>query len=228
MENTGITKMKYVNKIATVLIIFVMMLALAACGSKTNDVFVTEEKEDTKVTTEEELVVPEEEGLDQLDAMGDVEVEKGLFNVVITAPADLIGDETTQEEFDQKSKEKGYKSIILNEDGSATYTMTKAQHNEMIDEVKAPLDTSLQEMVSSEEYPNITSIVANDNYTEFTIVTISEELDMSESLSVLAFYMYGGIYNIFNGTEVDNINVKFINEASGEIITESNSRDMNE
>jgi hypothetical protein len=37
----------------------------------------------------------------------------------------------------------------------------------------------------------------------------------------------GGIYSIFDGEEVDNINVKFINEASGEIISESNSSEMN-
>jgi hypothetical protein len=32
-------------------------------------------------------------------------------------------------------------------------------------------------------YPNVVSIEANDNYTEFTIVTKNEELDMSESFS---------------------------------------------
>lgn len=41
-------------------------------------------------------------------------------------------------------------------------------------------------------------------------------------------YMYGGMYHIFNGTEVDNIAVGFINEATGEIINTANSRDMEE
>ena len=38
--------------------------------------------------------------------------------------------------------------------------------------------------------------------------------------------MYGGMYNILNGTEVENIAVDFINESTGQIINSANSRDM--
>ena len=47
-------------------------------------------------------------------------------------------------------------------------------------------------------------------------------------IKVKIFYMYGGMYNIFNGTEVENIAVDFINEATGQIINSANSRDMGE
>ena len=57
---------------------------------------------------------------------------------------------------------------------------------------------------------------------------VSSELNLAESFSVLAFYMYGGMYNIFNGTEVENITVDFINEANGQIINSANSNDMGE
>ena len=40
--------------------------------------------------------------------------------------------------------------------------------------------------------------------------------------------MYGGMYNIFNGTEVENIAVDFINEATGQIINSANSCDIGE
>ena len=40
--------------------------------------------------------------------------------------------------------------------------------------------------------------------------------------------MYGGMYNVFNGTEVENIAVDFINEATGQIINSANSCDMGE
>ena len=45
---------------------------------------------------------------------------------------------------------------------------------------------------------------------------------------MLAFYMYGGMYNVFNGTEVENIDFDFINEETGQIINSANSRDMGE
>jgi len=217
--------MKYQKLITSVTIIFILMLLVASCGSKEVESVV---QESTKETVEEESVESEVLGFDELDGMGDVGVDKGLFNVVITIPADFVGEEINQEELDQEAMEKGYKSIILNDDGSASYTMTKMQHNEMMDEMKTSLDASLQEMIDSEDHPNILSIESSNNYTEFLIVTKNEEPDMSESLQVFALYMYAGIYNIFNGTEVNNINIKFVNDISGEIILESNSSDMNE
>lgn len=163
----------------------------------------------------------------ELDALGNVEVDKNLFSVKLTIPADYVG-ESTQEELDKVAKEKGYKSITLNEDGSATYVMTKAQHKKLMDETKNSIINSLDEMVNSEEYPNFTDISVNDDFTEFTITTKSTELDISESFSSFVFYMYGGMYHIFNGTQVDNISLTYINADSGEVISTANSSDMSE
>lgn len=38
--------------------------------------------------------------------------------------------------------------------------------------------------------------------------------------------MYGGMYNVFNGTTVDNVHVDFVNADTGEIISSSDSKDM--
>ena len=40
--------------------------------------------------------------------------------------------------------------------------------------------------------------------------------------------MYGGMYNIFNGITVDNIQVDFVNAETGEIINSANSAEMGE
>ena len=81
-------------------------------------------------------------------------------------------------------------------------------------------------MIGSEDYPNATAAEHNDNYTSFTVTTKSEELGFNESFSVLSFYIYGGMYNSFNGTPADNIHVDFINEASGEVIDSFDSENM--
>ena len=103
--------------------------------------------------------------------------------------------------------------------------MTKAQHSKLLEETRTSINSSLAEMVGSDEYPNFTNIEANDDFTEFAITTKSTKLDLAESFSVIGFYMYGGMYAIFNGTEVENISVKFINADTGEVISESNSSD---
>lgn len=205
------------------------MLLLTSCGSQELTTTPSAGKEESNSAIEEstaETTSSEETGeLSELDALGSVEVEENLFSVELTIPADYVG-ETTQEELDTIASENGYKSIKLNADGSATYIMTKSQHKSMLEEMATSINGSLSEMIGSAEYPNITAIEANDNFSEFTITTKSVELDMNESFSILIYYMYGGMYAIFEGTEVDNISVTFINADSGEVISTSNSSDM--
>ena len=155
--------------------------------------------------------------------LNNFEVEKGIFDVTITIPAEFMR-ETSQEELDEAAAEIGYK-VKLNDDGSATYTMTKSQHKQMMDEITDSLTESINEMVGSEDYPNFTKIETNSDFTNFIVTTKSLELDLNESFSVMGFYMFGGIYNIFNGTEVDNIHVEFVNADSGEVISSSDSKE---
>ena len=206
-------------------------LILSACGSNAS----TEDTPSSETAQEAIVVESSVEGattesdnsLSELEAIGDVKVDEGLFNVEFNIPADFVG-ETTQEELDAIASESGYKAITLNEDGSATYIMTKKQHKEMMEEMTVSLNESLAEMVGSEDYPNITDIKTNENFTEFAITTKSTELDLNESFSVLAFYMYGGMYNIFAGTPADNVHVEFINADSGEVISSADSSNMGE
>lgn len=207
------------KKFVTVLLAATMLLA--ACGSDA----VSSDSVAQSGTVE---TAPEEtstDDLSQLEDLGNVTVDEGIFDVEMTIPASYVG-ETTQEELDNTAKEYGYKSITLNDDGSATYVMTKKQHEEMMSEMRSTISDALNAMVGSEDYPNFTDIKANDNFTSFTVTTKSTELDMAESLSVLAFYMYGGMYGIFDGTTVDNVSVTFVNADTGKEITTSNSSDM--
>lgn len=163
--------------------------------------------------------------LDELSALGDVTVDKDQSDITITVPKDFAG-EATKEDIEKTVKDKGYKSGTLNEDGSVTFVMSKEQHKELVDTIGDSIDENLASMVGSNEYPNITDIKANEDFTSFTVTTKNEELDFSESFSVMAFYMYGGMYAIFAGETVDNIHVDFINEASGAIIKSVDSKDM--
>ena len=163
---------------------------------------------------------------------GGIDVDKGLLNVEITIPAETAEyygfNFESQEEADAYAKEQGFKSATLGDDGSVTIVMSKSQHKKTMEGLSQKIDEALQEMIGSEDYPNITAVEHNDNYTSFTVTTKSEELGFNESFSVLAFYIYGGMYNSFNGTPADNIHVDFINEASGEVIDSFDSKNMDD
>lgn len=197
------------KRLLSVLLMVTLSLSIIACGGSNES---TNTENETSETTDENQTI---------------EVDENLLTVELTVPADYIG-ETTQEELDAAAKENGFKSITLNEDGSATYVMTKGQHKELMSEMTNEFNAALAEMVGSEDYPNFTNIEANSDFTNFTITTTSTELDFNESFSTMVFYMYGGMYNAFNGTSVDNIHVNFVNADSGENISSADSADMDE
>lgn len=176
----------------------------------------------SSVESTQNSTLESQSSLSDLDALGSIEVDEGLSEVTLTIPSGVIGEQT-QEDLNKLCEEYDFQSITLNEDGSATYVMTKEKHKEYMEQYKAELTKRLAELIGSESYPNFTDVKANENFTEFTITTKSTELDMSESFSVMAFYLYGGMYNIFSGTPADNISVTFVNADSGEVISTSNS-----
>ncbi|MGN6714019.1 hypothetical protein [Anaerocolumna jejuensis] len=210
------------------MLVLTSALILSACGSKTtgnNDSDTGKAKSVTKV--EENAEKEEDKDSSKSDDSGKVAVDKGLFDVKLTIPESFVNGQT-QDELDKICKDEGYKSITLNGDGSATYVMTKKQHKKMMDEMTNTINDSIKEMIGSEDYPNFKDIKANDDFTKFTVKTTSTDLDLKESFSTMVFYTYGGMYNVFNGSEADNIAVTFVNADTRKTITTSNSSDMEE
>ena len=158
----------------------------------------------------------------------EIEVEKELFNVTITIPSSFyesFDTEVTQEDLNEQYSGDGYKSATLNDDGSVTIVMTKSQHKEMMEEIKNDVISSIQEIVDDEDY-SIEKIDYNKDFTEFTVTLNSEEVGMMGSFVVMALDIYGAMYNIFNGTDIDNIKTVFKN-LSGDVIEEYNSNEAN-
>lgn len=185
-----------------------------------------EEQEDTQHDAQQEDIPNEngEEISENLDALGDINVDEGIFDVNLTIPAEYVGD-ATQEDLDQQAAEYGYK-VTKNDDGTATYTMTKTQHKKILDDMANSINSTLSEYVNSEDYPNITNITANENFTSYTITTKSTEPDMNESLLPMALYVQSGVYFIFAGEDVDNVHVDFVNADTGETISSLDSSQM--
>ena len=92
-------------------------------------------------------------------------------------------------------------------------------------ELRQNIDTELAKMADSSDYPNIVSVSASNDYTAFTVTLSTDTVGLQESIMVMAFYMYGGMYNEFNGTPADNVSVQFVNQ-SGTVLESANSRDM--
>ncbi len=193
-----------------------IMIPLSACSN---------EPKATESQVPVETTPAVEESITSIESLDGLEVDQNIFDVSITIPADFLDEGITQEELNEEASEAGYKSATLNEDGSATYIMTKAQHKEMMNGIRESIDQALDKMIDPESYPSFVEITANDDYSHFTVKTTATELGLTESFSVLAFYVYGGMYHAFNGTQIDDIAVTFINAETGDVIEEANSSD---
>lgn len=129
----------------------VICLSLVGCGGSSND---------TQQNIEEDSKSEETQS---------IEVDEGLLNVEITVPPDFLEEGTTQETLDETAKEEGIKSITLNDDGSATYIMSKSKHDEMMAGIRESIDESMAEMIDPETYPTFVEVTSNDDYTHFTV-----------------------------------------------------------
>lgn len=161
------------------------------------------------------------------EASTPISAEKTWGNKIeLTIPSDFLGDDATQQALDEKVAETdGIISATLNADGSATYVMTAACHDKLMQELAQNINTQLADMAGSSDYPNVVSAEASSDYTSFTVTLSTDAVSLQESFMVVAFYLYGGMYNAFNGTPVDNVSVQFVNQ-SGAVIETANSRDM--
>ena len=148
----------------------------------------------------------------------------GLFNVALTIPAEYV-EGTTQKELNKQAKEGTFKSATLNKDGSVTYVMSKSQHKEMLNTLKESIADELNKIPNSTDYPNVTKVEANDDYTKFTVTTASTELSFEEQFLSVQLYIYGGMYNAFNNLS-PVISVDYVNVDSGATIYSGKSSDV--
>lgn len=208
------------KKILCLILSVALSVSLCSC-SNGNDTSGTESPPPSTGTP-----APKQDGDSNIDTIDDVSVDTGLFDVTLTIPADFIEEDMTQEKLDQVATESGYQSATLNADGSVTYVMTKTQHNKMMEGIRQSIDESLSSIGNSDDYPGVVSVKANEDYTKFTVTMSTDEVGMEASFAVMMFYVSSGMYHVFNGTEVDNVNVQYVKEGTGEILQESNSSDM--
>ncbi len=210
------------KRLFALILVFALLATLCACGGKKAEGAVSTQPAGADAT---EAQTGADTGESEDSSSGGVEVDEGLFNVTLTIPAEFAED-MTQDELDADVAAGECKSAKLNEDGSVTMEMSKKQHDEMMSGLADSFQETFDGLIG-DEGTNFVSIDHNDDFTEFTVVTTSTELNLTESFSTVALYFAGGMYNAFAGNSVDNICVKFVNEASGEVIEEANSRDMN-
>ncbi|OLO38829.1 hypothetical protein BTR23_11260 [Alkalihalophilus pseudofirmus] len=187
-------------------IIAVLATVLVACGEDN----ASEHEQPVEPTEEEtvdenEAVVEEQNGETEEDQS--IEVEKGLLNVSVTIPSTLI-EEQDLDQIIAEAKEAGVKEVTQNDDGSITYKMSKATHKEMMQEMEAAMNETIEEMKYSDDFISIADVKSNHSFTEFTMVVDKEAYENSfDGFAALGLGFSGMYYQLFDGVNPDNLKV---------------------
>lgn len=88
--------------------------------------------------------------------MSDTLANEKLLSVEVTIPAIFYeyeedGGEMTQEKVDQIVSDNGFKSGILNSDGSVTFSMSKSQHAEFLQSLKDATEETASDFVDGDD-----------------------------------------------------------------------------
>lgn len=204
------------KKVLAVILAAVLVLSLGACGSKPSET-------PASVSAPESSAGSSSSSENSSSDDGELEVDKGLLDVTITIPTSMFGEEDIDTVI-AEAKEKGFKNVIKNDDGTVTYKMSKSEHTKAMKEMRDSINDSLDNFLNNEEITSIKKIEANDNFNHFTVIVDKEKFNSSlEGFSLLALPISAMYYQAFDGTNEDELKcvISVQDEVTGEIISET-------
>ncbi|PLT47575.1 hypothetical protein NYE40_20245 [Paenibacillus sp. FSL W8-1187] len=148
-----------------------------------------------------------------------VEVDKGLLNHEITLPASFFEGQELDAAI-EAAKKNGVTDVKRNEDGSVTYKMPRSVHGKMMDEMKASLLTSIDELKAGETFQSVKDIEYSKDFSEFTLIVDQAKFEGSfDAFAAIGVALPAMYYRLFDGVPQDEnkVTVKMQDQASGEV-----------
>lgn len=185
------------KKIIVLLLTVAILLCFASCSSGE-----TTEKEKTSTnsaTTTTEIV------------------DENLLTVEITVPASMFDEDNQQSnELSEEQKEQGFKSAQVNEDGSVTYTMSKAAFKDYKENLKATVEDTFNNLGS--EYSFIQKVDYDNNFSVVKLYV--DEATYSQGFNFMCVMAVGYSANMYQAYTNEEISctVEVYNNANGELI----------
>jgi hypothetical protein len=149
-----------------------------------------------------------------------IETDEKLLTVKVTLSPMLFEDKTP-EEIKAEAKENGIKKCVINEDGSVTYTMTKAKRDAMLDEMKDNFKETYDGLINGEEkIESFVDIKAKDDFSQIDIYVNKAKYTFLDSMNAMVFYVIGVYYQCLSGVDFNEVDVvvNFIDNETEEVL----------
>lgn len=142
-----------------------------------------------------------------------VVVDENLMSVEITLPASYWEDsDETVEQYAERMKNEGtFKEVTVNENGSVTVKMSKADHKKLLNEVKDQLTS----MFPMDGIASIKKLEVNGDVTNCKLIVDQEAFENSfDIFAVLAVAAGVQMYHVYEGNPDAISVIHYIDEAS--------------
>ena len=218
------------------LLLLTVTLMIAGCGTSDQTESTATAANTTTESTEKSIEQVGSEMADEAlsdittevnDAANNIDSDKHLLSIEVTLPASV--DDITDEEIEDLRTDEGYISITRNDDGSITYVMTKNKQKELLDKLENRFADFADSIPGSEDYPNVTKLEVNSDFSKFTTTTTAQskdEISLSETMLAAVFYSFGGAYRGYACESDTSVTVDYVCDSTGEIIASGNSANV--
>ncbi len=176
------------KKFLSILLTLAMLLSFASCS-------VSGDKDNNNVS-------PDNVVSEKSDNLNDNVLDE-LATVTFTLPK--MGDEPVEAELTDEEKEAGFISVLVNDDGSSTYTMKKSAWLDYLEELRT---TGLDSIVNTSE-DGYASIYSYDINEDLDVATIFVDYDKynsgGDSFAIISVHLMMTLIQYIKGESEDTI-----------------------
>jgi hypothetical protein len=203
----------------SIAVLTTLALLVGACGASDDETTPPAAARPAEAVGPSETDNDAADDLSELEAIGDIEVDRSLLSVEITIPASLAGEADVDGLVSEFSAEGiDVSDARRNADGSITYKMSRGDHRRLLTSLRESFVESFEE--ASEDFDSVQSITFNNDLTRFRITVDRAAFENSFDGFVIFLPLFAaGIYAAFDGRDPEGmrIDVDYVDAATGQV-----------
>lgn len=142
----------------------------------------------------------------------------------LTLPPSFFNSKT-YDEIQSEALSQGILSVVIQDNGFVTYTLTEKTHNSMLEQISNEIQDGILASLDSDNagIAGLSQIICGENYTSFDFYVDPDYYIDYYQIYVLPYYVSSAYYQTILGTNTEEIDIiaRFINVNTNEILAES-------
>lgn len=137
--------------------------------------------------------------------------------VEVTLPSNYF-EGMTESDIKESAKAQNITVQEIHKDYSVTYTMTEERQQELIADVEASIEESMQLIVETGDFPSIQNVKASDSYKSFDVTVDREAFETGvDMLGTMNLYVGSSYLYAYKNEPNPSITMNFIDAETNEV-----------